>query len=136
MTNIVGALHAFTGAITAVGAEKAKLHAEHIATNAANSQAVSNEAGTALAALTAAGDAALTTLVAELGIVDVNSGTASSDKDKNEATIETIDANLAAIESTREALAAARAALDEKLEAVCTAAKIARAKLFIDNVEI
>ena len=135
-TNIPAALSAFTSAIDSVAAEKARIHAEHLFANAGCSNAVSDETARALAALKAAGDVALITLVAELCLVDVNAGTHSPDKKMDEATIADIDLKLEAIDAARKALAASRANIDARLEAIVDAAKVARAKLFIDNVEI
>lgn len=130
MTNhIPSALNSFNTSLKNADAAKADLHTKHVAANAAGTAAIALETEKVLKAVGTAGKAGLSTLNAELGMLDVATGAANTDAGKDAATVKDLDAVLAALDADRKSLDEARAAADVTLNAARDRALAARAKL-------
>ena len=127
--NIPAALSVLAEALKSAAGAKADLHKQHVDATTAGTTATTNEAAKALDAVKSAEKLGFATLTANVGILDVATGTSAPDAAADASTVKSLDAGLAALEATQKALEQSRAVVDAALKTARDKALEARAQL-------
>ncbi len=128
-TNVKAVLSTFSAGLSAMEADKAAAHKNHLALEAAATDAISTEAAAALNAVTSASKLGMSALVSESALIGVAYGTDVVSKSDAAMEVAEVDGILAELEAARVALDKARATLDTALDAERTRALAIRAQL-------